>query len=33
MIEDITQVKRTQEEAIARQKLEGLGVSGRRHRA
>jgi len=26
MIEDITQVKRTQEEAVARQKLEGLGV-------
>jgi len=26
MIEDITKVKRTQEEAVARQKLEGLGV-------
>jgi len=26
MIEDITNVKRTQEEAVARQKLEGLGV-------
>ena len=26
MIEDITEVKRTQEEALARQKLESLGV-------